>query len=235
MKIHQKDRLTGFLFETAWFQSVPCDARDRVLQDIYERTHLPGEVVARKSEPAASWIGVVEGLLKVSDVHKNGKPIMFTGIPASGWIGEGTILKRELRRYDIVAVSRTRTAHLPSSTFKWLIDTCLDFNHVVMGRLNERVAQFIGMMEIDRIDAPVARVARAIGTLYNPILSPNLAAELPLSQSELGEMIGVSRQTVSSALKHLQNEGLVSMRYGHLVILQVGALQNYAEREGEGD
>jgi CRP-like cAMP-binding protein len=232
MNIHKNDRLTEFLFETTWFQSVHADARDRVLQDVYESAHLPSEVVARKGERAASWIGVVEGLLKVSDVHRNGKPIIFTSIPASGWIGEGTILKRELRRYDIVAVSRTRTAHLPSSTFKWLIDTCLDFNHVVMERLNERVSQFIGMMDIDRIDDPVARVARAIGTLYNPILSPNLAAELPLSQSELGEMIGVSRQTVSSALKRLQDEGLLSMRYGHVLILQVRALQNYAECEG---
>jgi CRP-like cAMP-binding protein len=229
MKTHRKDDLTEFLFETAWFQSVLGDARDRVLQDVYESTHLPGEIVARKGEPVASWIGVVEGLLKVSDVHKNGKPIMFTGIPASGWIGEGTILKRELRRYDIVAVSTTRTAHLPSSTFKWLIDTCLDFNHVVMERLNERAGQFIEMMEIDRIDDLVVRVARAIGTLYNPVLSPNLSTELPLSQSELGEMIGVSRQTVSSALKRLQTEGLVSMRYGYVVILDVRALQNYSE------
>lgn len=29
---------------------------------------------------------------------------MFTGIPSGGWIGEGTVLKRELRLYDIVAV-----------------------------------------------------------------------------------------------------------------------------------
>lgn len=220
-----------FLRGTPWVQAVPQSARQRVLEDVYEVRYAAGDVVARKSEPAQSWIGVMEGLLKLSDVHRSGKPIMFTGVPVGDWIGEGTILKRELRRYDIVAVSATRTANLPASTFRWLLDTCIEFNHIVMARLNERLAQFIGTMEIDRMDDPVARVARAIGTLYNPILSPQLDPLLMLSQTELGELIGVSRQTVSSALKRLQQEGLVSVRYGHTMVLKPHLLQHYEERD----
>lgn len=235
MKTSRPIDLSEFLRTTSWVQAVPSSARQRVLQDVYEASFSAGEVVARKNETALSWIGVMDGLLKLSDVHRSGKLIMFTGIPAGDWIGEGTILKRELRRYDIVAVSDTRTANLPASTFRWLLDTCIEFNHIVMARLNERLGQFIGMMEIDRMDDPVARVARAIGSLYNPVLSPNLDPILPLSQSELGELIGVSRQTISSSLKRLQSEGLVSMKYGRTVVLKSNALQNYQERDVGGD
>ncbi|WP_326538850.1 Crp/Fnr family transcriptional regulator [Pseudorhodoferax sp.] len=222
-----------FLRSTPWVQAVPHSVRQRVLDDVYEHSYAVGDVVARKNEAAQSWIGVMEGLLKLSDVHRSGKPIMFTGVPTGDWIGEGTLLKRELRRYDIVSVANTRTANLPASTFRWLLDTCIEFNHIVMARLNERLAQFIGMMEIDRLDDPVARVARAIGALYNPILSPHLDPVLMLSQTELGELVGVSRQTVSSALKRLQQEGLVAVQYGRTVVLQPGLLQHYEERDAD--
>lgn len=227
--------LSEFLRSTPWVQAIPSSARQRVLADVYEASYDAGDIVARKSEPALSWIGVIDGLLKLSDVDRSGRLIMFTGIPAGDWIGEGTILKRELRRYDIVAVSNTRTANLPASTFRWLVDTCIEFNHVVLARLNERLAQFIGMMEIDRMQDPVARVARAIGSLYNPVLSPHLDPLLTLSQTELGEMIGLSRQTVGAALKRLQQEGLVSTRYGSTVVHKANALQNYQERNSDSE
>lgn len=220
-----------FLRRTPWVKAVPSSVRQRVLDDVYERTYAAGELVARKNEAAQSWIGVMDGLLKLSDVHRSGKPILFTGVPAGDWIGEGTIIKRELRRYDIVSVSSTRTANLPASTFRWLMDSCLEFNHIVVDRLNERLAQFICMVEIDRLSDPVARVARAIGALYNPVLSPNLDPILMLSQTELGDLVGVSRQTVNTALKRLQSEGLVTVQYGHTVVLQAGLLQHYGHED----
>jgi DNA-binding GntR family transcriptional regulator len=81
-------------------------------------------------------------------------------------------------------------------------------------------------------------VARAIGTLYNPVLYPNMSPLLSLSQTELGELIGLSRQSIGAALKQLQGEGLLSMGYGGIVIRDLHALAAYEERElargGEG-
>ncbi|PZX34269.1 Transcriptional regulator, Crp/Fnr family [Cupriavidus phytorum] len=233
MRNRQKTSARDFLACTPWVEAIPLSARSRIFEDAYEATFLPGEIVARKGEAALSWIGVMEGLLKLSDVRPSGKLIMFAGIPPGDWIGEGTLFKKELRRYDVVSVCQTRTVNLPASTFRWLLDTSIEFTHVVMARLNERLARFIEMMEIDRMDDPVARVARTIGAFYNPILSPSLNPALTLSQSELGELIGVSRQTIGSALKQLQTQGLVHVCYGKTVVLQPHALRDYEEREAE--
>jgi hypothetical protein len=43
-------------------------------------------------------------------------------------------------------------------------------------QLNERLGQFIAMVEYDRLLAPDARVARCIAQLYNPLLYPGLGA-----------------------------------------------------------
>lgn len=72
--------------------------RERVLAEAYEELHAEKAFVARKGEPARSWIGVVEGLLKAGSGFSNGKTLIYSGIPAGSWIGEGSVLRREVRR-----------------------------------------------------------------------------------------------------------------------------------------
>lgn len=223
--------LQEYLERTHWMRELPPSAKDRVLSDAHENFFRAGDVVARQGEPANSWIGVADGLLKVSAVHRTGKVVMFTGIPEGSWLGEGSVFKRELRRYDVIAMRPSRVMYIPGSTFRWLLDVSFEFNHIIIARLNERLAQYIGMMEIDRLSDPVARVARSIGTLYNPILYPQMGSVLNLSQSELGELIGLSRQSIGAALKQLEAEGLISTEYGGVVVKKLAELIAYQERE----
>lgn len=223
--------LRDVLEETHWLQELPADAKERVYADAYEVFFNAGDAVVRKGDPATAWLGVAEGLLKVSTVHRSGKVVMFTGIPEGSWIGEGAVIKRELRRYDIFAMRPSRLVHLPGATLRWLLDTSIEFNHIVISRLNERLSQYIAMVEIDRLTDPAARVARAIGIMYNPVLHPRMGFVLTLSQTEMGELIGMSRQSISAALKQLESEGLVSTEYGGVMVKKLSSLVNYQERD----
>jgi CRP/FNR family transcriptional regulator, cyclic AMP receptor protein len=150
--------------------------------------------------------------------------IMFTGVSRGGWFGEGSVIKRELRRYDIYAVRDTHLLHVPSATVRWLLDTSLEFNHSMMAQLNERLSQYISMVETDRMQDPVARVARSLALLFNPILYPRMSAAVPLSQQELGELAGLSRQSISGALKQLQSQGYITTEYNVVIVKKlVGA------------
>jgi CRP/FNR family transcriptional regulator, cyclic AMP receptor protein len=128
-------------------------------------------------------------------------------------------------------VRQSRVVYLPSATFRWLLDTSIEFNHLIITRLNARLGTLMAMVEIDRLNDPVARVACAIGVIFNPILHPRVSHLLTLSQTELGELIGMSRQSVSAALKKLEEEGLVTTNYGGIVVKKVQGLINYQEKD----
>ena len=223
--------LKDILMATNWLQDLPPKAQDRVLEDAFEASYSAGEEVVRKGAPAKAWIGVAEGLLKVSTVHRSGKVVMFTPLLEGSWVGEGTVLKRELFRYDIVAMRPSRAIFLPSATFRWLLDSSIEFNRILIARLNARLGTFIAMTEIDRLTDPVARVAQALATMYNPVLHPHMSALLTLSQTELGELIGMSRQSISAALKQLESEGLLTTGYCGVVVKELAALISYKERD----
>jgi CRP/FNR family cyclic AMP-dependent transcriptional regulator len=215
------------LDEAPWMDSLSGPVRERVKAEAYESYHQGKDLVARKGEPVHAWIGVAEGLLKATDIMRTGKVVMFSGIPAGAWVGEGSVIKRELRRYDIVAVRPTRIVHVPCATFRWLLETSFEFNRFVIGHLNERIGQFMAMVETDRLSDPIARVARAISNLYHPVLYPGLGPFLQVSQEELGEVAGLSRQRTNAAIKALGKAGLVRPVYGGLLIVDLPALRAY--------
>ncbi len=154
----------------AWVQRLPERAQARVLEDCHDKTYQKGESVARMGEPSVFWIGVVEGLLKVSAVTFSGRSVMFTAVPEGSWVGEGSVIKRELRRYDLTAMRPTRVVLVPRATFLWLLETDHGFSRYIIDHLNERTGQFLSMLEVSRMSSPVARLAGAICNLYNPVL-----------------------------------------------------------------
>lgn len=188
---------------------------------------LKGEYVCIAGKPVRSWLGVIDGLLKMSNSRADGSTISYTGLPSGSWFGEGTALKREYYRYDIQALRKSTIAALPLQAFHELLDRSIEFNRIIMYQLSERVSQFIIGRETDRTTNPDIRVARSLTALLNPVLAPNADNSLRITQQELAYLVGLSRQRVNMALVRLQNQGLIHLEYGGLHVLDLLALQNY--------
>lgn len=211
----------------AWFRVLDGEQQARVERDLSVQQAAAGSIIERKGELAQAWIGVLAGLVKVSVGNAEGKVASLTGVPAGGWIGEGSLLKREVRKYDIVALRDSVVARLPAATFDWLLDTSIPFNRYLLHQLNERVAQFIGKAEYDRLLDPDARVARCLAELFNPLLYPGMGMRLTITQEEVGYLARVSRQRANQALRKLEEAGLLNVEYGAVRVLDLDGLKQY--------
>jgi len=210
-----------------WTRGLSAEHLDRVRAAILVREYEAGNTVCRKGDPASAWVGVIDGLVKLHSLSPSGKSVTFAGIPAGGWFGEGSVLKREPLKYDIVALRDSRIALMPEATFRWLLDTSIPFNRFLLTQLNERLGQFIGMVEHDRLLQPDARVARALAALFNPQLYPDTQPHIQISQEELGYLAGASRQRVNRALQVLAGAGLIEVDYGLVTVLDLNGLRRY--------
>ncbi len=208
-----------------WLHLLSVQERERAIEDLKIADASPGEYICRMGRPVTYWFGVVDGLLKMSSDTAEGQTMTFTGVPPGGWFGEGTAMKREVYRYNIQALRRSRVAGLHVDTFHWLLDHSIGFNRFVMNQLNERLGQFIAAREIDRMTNPDIRVARSLATLFNPVLYPNVGEVLRITQQELAYLVGLSRQRVNEALAALSAHGAIQIEYGGLRVLNLQALQ----------
>ena len=219
--------LADTLRAAPWYRGLDRTERARVEADVIERWVAAGAFAARRSEGPDHWMGVVDGLLKVSNVSPEGKLATFAGIPPGAWFGEGTLLKHEARKYDVIALRDTRVACMPMATFAWLLAQSLSFNRFLLDHLNERLGQFIAMVEYDRLLDPDARVARCLGSLVHPLLYPGRGDALRIGQEEIGNLAGVSRQRVNQALQRLETEGLLAIGYGGIRLLDLEGLRRF--------
>ena len=208
-----------------WLQLLSAKERERVEGDLQVSETRPGEYVCRAGRPITYWIGVIDGLLKMSADNAEGQTMTFTGVPPGGWFGEGTALKREVYRYNIQALRKSRVAGLHVDTFHWLLDHSIAFNRFVMNQLNERLSQFIAMREIDRMNDPDIRVARSLAALFNRTLYPGVGEVLRITQQELAYLVGLSRQRVNEALTSLQAQDIIQVQYGGLRVIDLAGLK----------
>jgi CRP/FNR family cyclic AMP-dependent transcriptional regulator len=225
--LHQRTRraTADELRRVPWWHLLDAAQAEQVAADMQVARAEPGEVLCRIGRPATLWLGVVEGLLKMSNDSALGTPITFTGVPSGAWFGEGTLLKHESYRYNIEVLRKSVVAGLPVARFDWLLERSIPFNRHVMSLLNERLGQFIAAREIDRMTDADTRVARSLGALFHPVLYPGVGELLRITQQELGYLIGLSRQRVNEALRTLQTRGLIRIEYGGLRVLDLAGLQ----------
>lgn len=219
--------LDEMLASSPWTQELPAEQLRRVHSAIVVRDFEAGACICRKGDPASAWLGVIEGLVKIHSLSQAGKSVTFAGIPAGGWFAEGSVLRGQPFMYDTVALRDSRIALMPEATFRWLLDTSIPFNRFLLRQLNERLGQFIGMVEHDRLLDPDARVARALASLFNPHLYPNSDPHIQISQEELGYLAGASRQRVNRSLQVLGKAGLIKVDYGLVTVLDLEGLQRF--------
>jgi CRP-like cAMP-binding protein len=226
--LHQRRRAltTAELDAIPWVLLLSPLERERAVEDLKIADADAGEYICRMGRPVTYWFGVVDGLLKMSSDTAEGHTMTFTGVPPGGWFGEGTAMKRETYRYNIQALRKSRVAGLHVDTFHWLLDHSIGFNRFVMNQLNERLGQFIGAREIDRMTNPDIRVARSLASLFNPVLYPGVGEVLRITQQELAYLVGLSRQRVNEALTALSAQGAIQVEYGGLRVLNLSALRS---------
>ena len=212
-----------------WSRDLSDGEFERARKGIVEKTFVKGSYICHRGDRLDAWTGVADGLIKLGAVSRTGKAVTLAGIRAGGWFGEGTILKNEPRQYDLVALRDTRLAIMNKATFLWLFENSVAFNRFLVRQFNERLGQFIALAEYDRmLDAP-ARLARNVAWLFNPVLYPDAAQHLDISQEEIGLLSGMSRQAANKSLKFLETKGLLRLEHGGITVIDHRRLLRFGD------
>ncbi|AOK50337.1 Crp/Fnr family transcriptional regulator [Burkholderia sp. MSMB617WGS] len=216
--------LRALFSHCGWFNALAPEHQALVVAQSHAEHRDAGEWVARRQAPTEYWIGVHRGLVKLAIYNASGRGCTFSGVPSGGWFGEGSVIKRELRKYDVIAVQRSLVLFVPTATFHALLDSSLPFTGFVIRQLNNRMGEFIASIQNSRLLDVNARVAQSLAQLFNPDLYPDTGATLAISQEELGMLVGVSRQRINQALRHLERLGALRVAYNQIDVLDLPRL-----------
>lgn len=221
-------QVEAFLLQARWMRNL-SPAQQRVVRDGAEGRHFKaGEFALHAGEPVEHWTGIVDGFAKMSVTSAQGKVSTLTGVCSGVWFGEGSLMKREPRRYDVVALRPLHLALIPRPVFEWLRETSIPFNHYLQDLLNARLSLFIGTLSDDRLLDTDARVAHGLASLFHTDLYPHASLHVRIDQNEVGLLANVSRQRANVALRRFQELGLIRLERSGLTVLDLQGLRRAA-------
>ena len=194
---------------------------------------LRGEVLFRKGEQADCCYWVTEGTLKVGVSSETGEERIFSLLGPGSVVGELAMLDSLPRSATVTAVSDTILTELKRAVLvNYLLDhseVCLDLIAILVGRLRKADDE----MTADSFLTVQARVARAILGLIDQVGEPGgpdlFSLPVTVSQSDIGAMAGVVRESVSRTLSEWRRRGIISSASGKRLSVKRSKLEKEAK------
>ena len=80
------------------------------------------------------------------------------------------------------------------------------------------------------LDARLARLLNMYGRLYGHERGGEVLLDMKLTQADLADLMGVSRQSINAAVNQLVRAGLIRLSYSTVTIVSIAGLAQHAAR-----
>jgi CRP/FNR family transcriptional regulator, cyclic AMP receptor protein len=222
MRVTAHDRGLRVLEKCALFSSLDENARSKIVVHAISRSFVAGDSICRLGDPGDSLMAVVVGTVRISRPTVRGKEIILADLGPGELFGEIALLDGRQRSADAKALTNcelmvlarrdvlTFLEHSPSACMKLMEILCARIR-----RSDERMA------DIAFFNLPV-RLAKILLS-YPPKGGGTM--KLSLSQSELAEMAGGTREKVNRCLRDWQRQGILELKNRWTIILKPQALR----------
>jgi CRP-like cAMP-binding protein len=198
---------------------------DALLKQAVTRRFQADDVIFRKDDPGTGLYGVVSGRVVVVADSAKGKELILNVFGPGEYFGEIALLDGEGRTATAIARESSELLFLDRRHFMPFLARNPDVTTHIIRLLCRRLRRTNDLME-DSIFLPVSlRLAKQLQALVDVYgLQAEAEPTFPVSQAELGRMLGVSREIVARQLAVWRRAGLVEMQRGRITLRDRAAL-----------
>jgi len=204
------------------------DEIDTLLHYARVKRYPAGHEIFAKGDPGQSMMAVLRGTLKMTSVSPEGKEIVFNIMNAGDCFGEIGLLDGDERSADAVAMTDCELLVLNRRDFMPILehraDICMILHRILCRRLRQTSEQVEDVL-FRHLDSRIAKalLQLAESTGLHGVSSPTV--DIRVSQQDLANMAGGSRESVNKHLQVLHRRGLIDLGKGSIMIRDVDAIE----------
>jgi CRP/FNR family transcriptional regulator len=201
---------------------------DLIYRSMSKRTYPPNTVIFFEEDVPDGLYLVMRGRVKISLMDENGREITLSTLKGGRFFGEMALFDESPRSADVETLEETDFLVLKKSHFLEMIEKSPSIARNILkemsGRLREADDKIRNLALYD-VAGRLARILIDIAKKEGVISKEKNVATLPeLSQQELANMIGTSRETVSRVLNRFQERGLVTITRKQIILHNIDSL-----------
>jgi CRP/FNR family transcriptional regulator, cyclic AMP receptor protein len=192
---------------------------DRLSSYAIRQTVKRGTAIFMRGDPGTSLFAVCSGTVKISSPSPDGKGALFNLIIEGAIFGEIALLDGLPRTADAMAITDCELMVIERRDFIPLVherpDLGLKLIQVLCGRLRRTTEQLEDIMFLDLL----GRLAKTLLQLAKSSRPAQGGRRIALTQRQLSEIIGISRESTNKQLRIWQQQKWILLERGGIVIL----------------
>jgi CRP-like cAMP-binding protein len=186
-------------------------------------------VLFRKGDPGTHMVVVVRGRVKVCTHSEDGKELVLNLINPGEVVGEIALLDGADRTADAVTLVDSDLLILERRDFIPFLQRHPDACMRLFAVLCERVRRTSELLEEALFLEGSSRLAKRLvhlAEVFGKPVSGGVRIDIPLSQQQLGNMVGMSRESMNKQLKQWRQDDLIRIEDGRYVLANLDALRD---------
>ena len=191
-------------------------ARQRVSAVLRTITRRRGEWIYMLDEPSNSIYFLQEGQVKIGTLSENGQEVLLAIVGPGEIFGDVGAIQETPRTTFAQALDDTLLCEMHRKDFESLLATCPEVSLHLLKSLSSRLrkaeAQLLSVICKDIS----TRVREALIELIDAESKPPV--KIGITQQDLANLIGASRQKTWQALRELEDLGVLRLRYRSILV-----------------
>jgi CRP/FNR family cyclic AMP-dependent transcriptional regulator len=203
------------------FRGLPKETRARIAGLATRRVYEAGAVIFMRGDPGDSLCGVATGRVRISASGPGGKEVFLNIMEPGDAFGEIALLDGSPRTATATAMARTELIIIPRDAFSALLQSQPQLAAHLIQLLCKRVRWTAEQMEDTALLSVPARLAKRLLSLAGAFGG----TKVTLSQEELAQFLGLSRQIVNQHLQAWRAKSWISLGRGSITLEDPQALE----------
>ncbi len=228
------------LLRESWLVDLPDEIVEEAAACASLRHFDDGALIHARGDACDGFFTIAQGLVRFTRATADGHTTTIAVFEASNWFGELSIFDGMPRTHDGHAIGPTVLLFHAKTDFKRLLARHPIIYERFARMLSLRLRATFDLVEEAAVAPLSQRLARRLLELaqiepsaMNGATIPR-GREVPLTQEELGHLLGKSRQSIAKQLRAWEQKGFIQTNYGRVFIEQPDALAKiaYPDRHG---
>lgn len=217
-----------FDFEQSWYELLTDDEKSLIDEHSVSINFKKGETICKQGAFASHLFFLEEGLVKVYLEEKNKNLILNLATNMSLLAISSVFEGNNKLPYSIVAYTDSRIQMIDIQIFRQLLKQNATFSYRIINILNENTAQIYGRFFSLTQKQLHGRLADILLCLSTRIFKAK-SFDLPLSRADLGDLTGMSTESVIRMMKEFKDDGLIAMHCKSIELLDIARLERISE------
>jgi CRP-like cAMP-binding protein len=226
-----RDRRRALLERVSLFSRLEPAQLDALASATTTRRLAPREELFHKGDAAAQVYVIASGRLKVTSTSSDGDEVVLNLLDSGEVVGELPLLVGGERTASVCALEPTELVVLERREFLRFLREHPDASVALLAVLAERVVRLSEYLEDTIFLGVAARIAKKLLLLaeqFGEESDGGVVVALKLSQGELANYVGTTRETVNKQIRAWTDDGIVRMDAGSITIRDRAALERLA-------